>query len=229
MACMDLTFNANCLHWRQFVWNDKSYFLEKIRKNISKCHLLKILPRVLSVKTTSCWQNISCDSKHGKMAQYDICKQGRLIATCSFLQQSDRGILCPHTQSVVIYYTEANRDLDQNMQAALYLYLYNLHTTSRPFSHILYDIHYIHYYFYAPPPKKWRGIMLYPLKFWVSVCLSVRPSVSTPTMCVPATPPIVLGQSFSNFTGAFRMVWRYDIVFFRILNLFFIAFFAFLT
>ena len=22
-------------------------------------------------------------------------------------------------------------------------------------------------YFYAPPPKKWRGIMLYPLKFWV--------------------------------------------------------------
>ena len=26
---------------------------------------------------------------------------------------------------------------------------------------------------YAPPPKKWRGIMLYPLKFWVSVRLSV--------------------------------------------------------
>ena len=54
--------------------------------------------------------------------------------------------------------------------------------------------------FYALPPKKWRGIMLYPLKF------CVRPSVSAPTIRVPATPPTVLGQSFSNFTGAFRMV-----------------------
>ena len=30
---------------------------------------------------------------------------------------------------------------------------------------------------YAPPPKKWRGIMLYPLKFWVSVRPSVCPYV----------------------------------------------------
>ena len=34
----------------------------------------------------------------------------------------------------------------------------------------------------------------------------IRPSVSAPTIRVPATPPTVLGQSFSNFTGAFRMV-----------------------
>ena len=54
--------------------------------------------------------------------------------------------------------------------------------------------------------------MLYPLKFWVSV--------SAPTMRLPAT-PTVLGQSFSNFTGAFRMVWRYAYCFFRILKLFF--------
>ena len=79
---------------------------------------------------------------------------------------------------------------------------------------------------YAPPPKKWRGIMLYPLKFWVSVHPSVRlsicPSVrQRPTICVPATPPTVLGQSFSNFTGAFRMVWRYAYCFFRIMKLFF--------
>ena len=42
------TFHANCLNWRQFTWNIKSYFLEKIRKNISICCLLKILSRVLS-------------------------------------------------------------------------------------------------------------------------------------------------------------------------------------
>ena len=46
---------------------------------------------------------------------------------------------------------------------------------------------------------------------------------------LPATPPTVLGQSFSNFRGTFRMVWRYAYCFFRILNLCFITFFAFLT
>ena len=46
---------------------------------------------------------------------------------------------------------------------------------------------------------------------------------------LPATPPTVLGQSFSNFTHAFRMVWRYAYCFFRILKWFFITFFAFLT
>ena len=46
---------------------------------------------------------------------------------------------------------------------------------------------------------------------------------------VPSTPPTVFGQSFWNFTGAFAMVWRFACVFFRILKLFFITFFAFLT
>ena len=46
---------------------------------------------------------------------------------------------------------------------------------------------------------------------------------------LPATPPTVLGQSFSNLTGAFSMVWRYAYCFFRILKLLFITFFAFLT
>ena len=40
------------IQWRQFVWNVKSCYLEKIRKNISKYCLLKILPRVLMIKTT---------------------------------------------------------------------------------------------------------------------------------------------------------------------------------
>ena len=65
-----------------------------------------------------------------------------------------------------------------------------------------------------------------------SVCLSVRPSVrlSAPTtILVSATPPTVLGQSFWNFTGVLRMVWRYAYCFFRILKLFFITFFPFLT
>ena len=46
---------------------------------------------------------------------------------------------------------------------------------------------------------------------------------------VPSTPPTVFGQSFWNFTRALRMVWSYACVFFRILKLFFITFFAFLT
>ena len=46
---------------------------------------------------------------------------------------------------------------------------------------------------------------------------------------VSATPPTVFGESFWNFTGVLRMVWRYAYCFFRILNLFFITFFAFLT
>ena len=54
----------------------------------------------------------------------------------------------------------------------------------------------------------------------VRPCLSVRPSVSAPIILLPATPPTVLGQSFSNFTGAFMMVWRYAYYFFRILKLF---------
>ena len=88
----------------------------------------------------------------------------------------------------------------------------------------------------CPATRKWRVIMLYPPKFWVSVrpsvCLSVRPSVrpSAPTtILVSATPPTVLGQSFWNFTGVLRIVWRYAYCFFRILKLFFITFFPFLT
>ena len=62
----------------------------------------------------------------------------------------------------------------------------------------------------------------------LSVCPSVRPSAPT-TILVSATPPTVLGQSFWNFTGVLRMVWRYAYCFFRILKLFFITFFPFLT
>ena len=47
------------------------------------------------------------------------------------------------------------------------------------------------------------------------------------TYLLPATPPTVLGQSFSNFTGAFKMVWRYAYCFFRILKLFLITFFLY--
>ena len=43
---------------------------------------------------------------------------------------------------------------------------------------------------------------------------------------VCTTPPKVSGQSFWNFTHAFRMVWRYAYCFFRILKLFFITFYC---
>ena len=46
---------------------------------------------------------------------------------------------------------------------------------------------------------------------------------------VSATPPTVFGESFWNFTGVLRMVWRYAYCFLRILKLFFITFYAFLT
>ena len=46
---------------------------------------------------------------------------------------------------------------------------------------------------------------------------------------VSATPPTVFGESFWNFTDVLRKVWRYAYCFFRILKLFFITFFAFLT
>ena len=76
--------------------------------------------------------------------------------------------------------------------------------------------------FLCPATKKVAGYYVIP-----SEILSVRLSVSTPTIRLPATPPTVLGQSFSNFTGAFRMVWRYAYCFFRILKLFFFTFFLF--
>ena len=84
-------------------------------------------------------------------------------------------------------------------------------------------------HFYAPPPES-GGVLCYTLRNFE--CPSVRPSVrpSAPTtILVSATPPTVLGQSFWNFTGVLRMVWRYAYCFFRILKLFFITFFPFLT
>ena len=77
--------------------------------------------------------------------------------------------------------------------------------------------------FYAPPPKKWRGIMLYPLKFWVFVCPSVRqhPHHSSARNSTYSFRPILF-----RLYRCFRMVWRYAYCFFRILKLFFISFFC---
>ena len=58
----------------------------------------------------------------------------------------------------------------------------------------------------------------------LSVCLSVRPSAPT-TILVSATPPTVLGQSFWNFTGVLRMVWRYAYCFFQNPEIIFYHFF----
>ena len=89
-------------------------------------------------------------------------------------------------------------------------------------------------HFVMPRHQKVAGYYVIPseiLSVRPSVCPSVRPSVrpSAPTtILVSATPPTVLGQSFWNFTGVLRMVWRYAYCFFRILKLFFITFFPFL-
>ena len=83
-----------------------------------------------------------------------------------------------------------------------------------------------------PRHQKSGGVLCYTL--WNFECPSVRPSVSAPTIRVPATPPTVLGQSFSNFTGTFRMVWRYvyfffqnpEIIFYHIFFIFNLDFFS---
>ena len=54
----DLVFHANCLYWRYFVWNDKTCFLGKNKKNISIWYLLTILLRVLSVKNQNTMNEI---------------------------------------------------------------------------------------------------------------------------------------------------------------------------
>ena len=91
------------------------------------------------------------------------------------------------------------------------------------------------FYIIMPRHQKVAGYYVIPseiLSVRPSVRLSVHPSVrpSAPTtILVSATPPTVLGQSFWNFTGVLWMVWRYAYCFFRILKLFFITFFPFLT
>ena len=96
--------------------------------------------------------------------------------------------------------------------------------------------------FLCPTTRKWRGIMLYPPKFWVSVrpsvCLSVCPSVR------PCVRPSVsahhhscIGNSSYSFRPILLKLYRCfkdglkicTYGFFRILKLFFITFFPFLT
>ena len=57
---------------------------------------------------------------------------------------------------------------------------------------------------FMPRHQKSGGVLCYTL--WNFQCPSIH---SAPTILLPATPPTVLGQSFSNFTGALTMVWRY--------------------
>ena len=94
------------------------------------------------------------------------------------------------------------------------------------------EIIFYHFFpIFMPRHQKVAGYYVIPseiLSVRPSVCPSIRPSAPT-TILVSATPPTVLGQSFWNFTGVLRMVWRYAYCFFRILKLFFITFFPFLT
>ena len=46
----DLAHHANLLIRRQFAWHVKSYVLEKKKKNIPKCYLVKFLPSMWSVE-----------------------------------------------------------------------------------------------------------------------------------------------------------------------------------
>ena len=167
---------------------------------------------LVDIKRATAWQN----------QQNDLCAQWRLRPAWSSAQ-SDQSSLCSHWVAKGPRFLRADsEDSDQTGQ------LPSLRWEHRPFC-------------YAPPPES-GGVLCYTLRNFEcpsvrpSVCLSVRPSVrpsirpSAPTtILVSATPPTVLGQSFWNFTGVLRMVWRYAYCFFRILKLFFITFFPFLT
>ena len=69
---------------------------------------------------------------------------------------------------------------------------------------------------------------LHILNLDIFLVLILQKSIGS-TYLVPLTPPTVFGQSFWNFTLAFRMAWRYACGFLRILKLFFITFSAFFT
>ena len=76
------------------------------------------------------------------------------------------------------------------------------------------------FFLLCPAAKKVAGYYVIP-----SEILSVHLSVSGPTIRLPATRPTVLGQSFWNFIGSLRMVWRYAYCFFRILRFIFYHYF----
>ena len=46
----NLTFHANCLHWRQFAWNVKTRFLGKRRKIFQNVICWKFYPECLAIK-----------------------------------------------------------------------------------------------------------------------------------------------------------------------------------
>ena len=45
-----LTFHANCLHWKQFAQNVKSFFSEKNKKHFIKLLSVELAQRMVSVK-----------------------------------------------------------------------------------------------------------------------------------------------------------------------------------
>ena len=85
---------------------------------------------------------------------------------------------------------------ETNSNLKIHVGHFDLHFTVQWFTLYLKDylIEQCHTYFYAPPPKKWWGIILYSLKFWVSVRPSVRPS-SAP---LPFFCPQLLLQFLAN-------------------------------
>ena len=61
-----LIYPANCLHWSQFAWNVKTYFLEKNTKYISKIRLLIFMPKsMLVLKVCLHIPSIQMEPVHG--------------------------------------------------------------------------------------------------------------------------------------------------------------------
>ena len=53
----DLTFHANCLHWRQFAWNVKPVFWKNIYFKMMSAE--NFLSRVVSINSTFAWIQVS--------------------------------------------------------------------------------------------------------------------------------------------------------------------------
>ena len=91
-----LTFQANRLLCRHFVWNVNSYFFEVNKKNISNCRLLNILPSIFALINVNTWNPASPCRPVSPASPWGPCKNqySHLIYTCQ--------------SNIVIYYIPSN-------------------------------------------------------------------------------------------------------------------------
>ena len=135
--------------------------------------------------------------------------------------------LCPATKKVAGYYIIPSEILSVRPSVSARNSARNPSYSFRPILFKLYRRFYdglkicILFFFQNPEIIFYHILCIFNLDFFRALILQ---KCIGSMYLLPATPSTILGQSFANFTGAFRMVWRYAYCFFRILKLFFITF-----